>query len=110
MTDKEVEAGMSLDDTEKNSSTRDYDDDKSNGFDDDIERQEGSLRRHISSISAAGTAPSVAETKTAKEQNASDDPNAVGWDGPDDPNSPMNWPARKKWANIGALSIMTILT
>ena len=39
-----------------------------------------------------------------------EDPNAVGWDGPDDPNNPMNWPARKKWLNIGALSIMTLLT
>lgn len=110
MTDKAVEAGMSLDDTEKNSSTREYDDKESNGFDDDVERQEGSLRRHISSISAAGVAPSLAETKMAKGQTASDDPNAVGWDGPSDPNNPLNWPARKKWSNIGALSIMTILT
>jgi hypothetical protein len=110
MTDKAVEAGMSLDDTEKNSSTREYDDKESHGFDNDVERQEGSLRRHISSISAAGVAPSLAETKMAKERTASDDPNAVGWDGPSDPHNPLNWPARKKWSNIGALSIMTILT
>ncbi|CAM1501487.1 Fc.00g034710.m01.CDS01 [Cosmosporella sp. VM-42] len=38
------------------------------------------------------------------------DQNAVGWDGPDDPNNPLNWPAKKKWSNIFALSVMTLLT
>jgi hypothetical protein len=38
------------------------------------------------------------------------DSNAVGWDGPDDPENPQNWPAKRKWANVAALSIMTILT
>ena len=38
------------------------------------------------------------------------DPNAVGWDGDDDPNNPMNWTPKKKWGCIGALSLMTLLT
>ncbi|KAM6535893.1 hypothetical protein FALCPG4_005420 [Fusarium falciforme] len=38
------------------------------------------------------------------------DPNAVGWDGDDDPNNPMNWTPKKKWRCIGALSLMTLLT
>lgn len=38
------------------------------------------------------------------------DPNVVGWDGPDDPACPMNWPEKKKWTNIVAISIMTLLT
>ncbi|KAL6917362.1 hypothetical protein FSHL1_008792 [Fusarium sambucinum] len=38
------------------------------------------------------------------------DSNAVGWDGPDDPNNPMNWTAKKKWSCIGSLSVMTLLT
>lgn len=42
--------------------------------------------------------------------SAPQDPNAVGWDGDDDPNNPLNWAPRKKWACIGALSLMTLLT
>ncbi|CAH0040810.1 unnamed protein product [Clonostachys rhizophaga] len=39
-----------------------------------------------------------------------DDPNAINWNGPDDPENPMNWAPRKKWICIGALSVMTLLT
>lgn len=38
------------------------------------------------------------------------DPNVVNWDGPDDPENPLNWPARQKWTNIGLLAIITTLT
>jgi hypothetical protein len=32
------------------------------------------------------------------------DPNLVDWDGPDDPERPLNWPKRKKWANVFMIS------
>jgi hypothetical protein len=38
------------------------------------------------------------------------DPDIVDWDGPDDPENPLNWPARRKWMNIGLLSAITLLT
>lgn len=38
------------------------------------------------------------------------DPDVIGWDGPDDPENALNWPARKKWANVLMLSLITILT
>jgi hypothetical protein len=38
------------------------------------------------------------------------DPNVVNWDGPDDPENPLNWPARQKWINIGLLATITTLT
>jgi DHA1 family multidrug resistance protein-like MFS transporter len=41
---------------------------------------------------------------------ASDDPNAVDWDGPDDPNKPLNWTPKKKWLNILVIAIMSLLT
>ncbi|KIX95020.1 uncharacterized protein Z520_09330 [Fonsecaea multimorphosa CBS 102226] len=41
---------------------------------------------------------------------ATADPDVVGWDGPNDPENPMNWPALKKWTNIGLLSFITLLT
>lgn len=40
----------------------------------------------------------------------SNDPNVVNWDGPDDPEKPLNWPASKKWINIALLSSITFLT
>ncbi|KAI0172196.1 MFS general substrate transporter [Hypoxylon sp. FL1284] len=46
-------------------------------------------------------------TKTKTSDN---DPNVVDWDGPDDPENPMNWTDKKKWLNITILSIMTIVT
>ncbi|KAF5634212.1 multidrug resistant protein [Fusarium sp. NRRL 52700] len=61
--------------------------------------------------SYTGSAPKKDEESATKEDVVQDeDPNAVGWDGPDDPNNPMNWPAKKKWSCIGALSVMTLLT
>lgn len=38
------------------------------------------------------------------------DPNLVDWDGPDDPENPLNWPARKKWTLIGILAMVTLVT
>lgn len=38
------------------------------------------------------------------------DPNVVDWDGPDDPENPMNWTDNKKWLNVGILSVMTVVT
>ncbi|EHK98277.1 putative Uncharacterized transporter C36.03c [Glarea lozoyensis 74030] len=35
------------------------------------------------------------------------DPNLIEWDGPDDPENPMNWPARKKWINTVTMGMMT---
>lgn len=46
-------------------------------------------------------------TATVEEQR---DPNVVDWDGPDDPMNPVNWSPRKKWLNIGVLSLLTLLT
>jgi DHA1 family multidrug resistance protein-like MFS transporter len=35
------------------------------------------------------------------------DPNLIEWDGPDDPENPMNWPVTKKWIVTVALGLMT---
>lgn len=72
----------------------------------------GSQRTLTTSDNESGTVKVQDEEKAAKEQDIVQphDPNAVGWDGPDDPNNPMNWPAKKKWSCIGALSLMSLLT
>jgi hypothetical protein len=57
------------------------------------------------------TGPEDTDVVADKEEAASEgDPNLVFWDGPDDPENPMNWPEAKKWINIGVLSILTIIT
>ncbi|KAK8121429.1 MFS general substrate transporter [Apiospora kogelbergensis] len=33
----------------------------------------------------------------------------VSWDGPDDPQNPLNWEQRKKWAHVTSLSVLTFL-
>lgn len=36
--------------------------------------------------------------------------NIVNWDGPDDPQNPMNWSAKLKWGNVAVISVITFLT
>lgn len=38
------------------------------------------------------------------------DPNIVDWDGPDDPENPLNWPASRKWGLIAILAMVTLVT
>ena len=47
-----------------------------------------------------------AEQLKRKESKARD-PNLIEWDGPEDPENPMNWPASKKWTVTLALGMMT---
>ncbi|KAH8819879.1 MFS transporter [Xylogone sp. PMI_703] len=40
----------------------------------------------------------------------SSDPDIVGWDGADDPECTLNWPAKTKWTIAGLLSAMSFIT
>lgn len=64
-------------------------------FDKDIEKGERS--------------DSVSSEEEVEEAN-DDDPNIVFWDGPDDPQNPMNWPFSKKWGTVIMVSGITFLT
>lgn len=46
------------------------------------------------------------EIRKQKEEQAND-PNLIEWDGPDDPENPMNWAPRKKWIVTIMLGLMT---
>ncbi|KAK5651377.1 hypothetical protein OQA88_12534 [Cercophora sp. LCS_1] len=50
------------------------------------------------------------EPERISEEKEEEDSNVVDWDGPTDPENPMNWTDKKKWANIAVLSIMTLVT
>ncbi|KAJ8125894.1 hypothetical protein O1611_g7743 [Lasiodiplodia mahajangana] len=55
--------------------------------------------------------PSSTEENT-HEPNGVAIPILVGWEEPEDqdPENPLNWPARRKWGNIAQLSAITFLT
>ena len=38
------------------------------------------------------------------------DPNMVDWDGPNDPENPMNWPESRKWIAVATVSVMSLVT
>lgn len=56
----------------------------------------------------ASTSSQTSDSDQKKEEQA-DDPNAVDWDGPDDPKNPMNWPAWKINAQIFLVSAITFI-
>ncbi|OXV09335.1 hypothetical protein Egran_02901 [Elaphomyces granulatus] len=47
-------------------------------------------------------------TSSTNAEAPEKDPNLVGWDGPDDPNNPQNWPRSKKWIVTMTLASMTV--
>lgn len=47
------------------------------------------------------------EPETTKQEL---DTNIVDWDGPDDPQKPVNWPEKLKWANVAVIAAITFLT
>ncbi|KAB8235352.1 MFS transporter [Aspergillus alliaceus] len=44
----------------------------------------------------------------AGEQSHDEDDNVVHWDGPDDPQNPMNWADARKWLTIGLISFSSL--
>lgn len=50
------------------------------------------------------------EENGAATVEAQKDSNIVDWDGENDPEKPLNWPARKKWTNVALLASLTLLT
>lgn len=50
------------------------------------------------------------DSKLEVEVEEQDDPNVVDWDGHDDPENPLNWSNKRKWAAIGMVSMVTFLT
>jgi hypothetical protein len=41
--------------------------------------------------------------------NESKDPNIVDWDGPDDPENPLNWSTAKKNVHVVVVSLFTLV-
>ena len=49
---------------------------------------------------------------TVEQQHSTSklDNNIIDWDGPLDPEMPLNWGARKKWTNVLVVAVLTLLT
>ena len=45
-----------------------------------------------------------------EEKPASPPNNVVDWDGPNDPNNPMNWPMSLRWLQVAIVALLTFTT
>lgn len=64
-------------------------------------------------ISGRHPTPSTAKDIELLEKDAgskTQDGDIVDWDGPDDPENPMNWSNNKKWLNVVLISALTLVT
>lgn len=68
---------------------------------DDLEYKQDVEKQHIDN---------KVEDGAAADAEAHKDLNVVGWDGPDDPANPMNWPKVKKVGAIAVVSFITLLS
>ena len=60
---------------------------------------------HVSS-----DADRVASLEKGLEASEKEDPNIVDFNGPDDPEKAVNWPAKRKWSMLALISSMTFIT
>jgi hypothetical protein len=48
--------------------------------------------------------------QAASKPHLGDAHNTIDWDGPEDPQNPMNWSSAKKVTNIGTISVLAFLS
>jgi len=53
---------------------------------------------------------SSADEAENEDNSPSPDPNIIDFDGPSDPENPLNWPSSKRWGMIALISAITFLT
>lgn len=93
------------------------------GHDADIPTSMGSIHHVPSHMSQSNRKAKDLEKGESRSSSSTDgldeedelpghdpDPNIVDFDGPNDPENPMNWPATKKWTMVGIVSAITFLT
>ena len=57
-----------------------------------------------------GVSPASSSIADESDEPAHQDPNIVDFDGPDDPENPLNWTFYKKWGMVLLISAITFLT
>ena len=86
---------------EANGKTSHQNNSESSGLEKETDLEAG--RHSDSTVDKKDVEVSASQTEPA-------DPNIVDWDGPDDPNNPVNWSSKKKWGNIAIMAAITFLT
>ena len=82
----------------------------------DADLEKAHQQQQRTSVDDTSTLHNMSEPENAATDNVpvndqeGRDPDLVTWDGPDDPQNPMNWPSSTKWLNIGILSVLSIIT
>ncbi|EMD91144.1 hypothetical protein COCC4DRAFT_39710 [Bipolaris maydis ATCC 48331] len=71
---------------------------------------EKGIESQSSSTHSTNSNEQTLSNATQAQEEQERDPNIVDWDGPDDPNNPQNWPMKKKWRIVAALSLVTLIT
>ncbi|KAK9491022.1 major facilitator superfamily domain-containing protein [Lipomyces doorenjongii] len=66
------------------------------------------LRWQAEDYDVESTAATADDQKKSSPQEKT--ANIIDWDGPDDPEMAVNWPARRKWVTVILLSTLTLLT
>jgi multidrug resistance protein len=72
-----------------------------------VDLEKGLSSNRASTISGNDT---LGDGTPASGEGEPTGPDTVDWEGPDDPNNPQNWTAKKKWSMIGALAAVTLVT
>ena len=80
--------------------------------DEDIEKQAGPDFMKPDSESQRSSEPSKVDKApgNSTEANEQSSSTIVGWDGPNDPANPLNWPLAKRAIAVALVSAMTLLS
>lgn len=57
-----------------------------------------------------GPTTDIKKTDIEEVDDESRDPNIVDWDGPDDPENPLNWTTKRKVSATVSIALITLLT
>ncbi|KAH8703333.1 putative MFS multidrug transporter [Talaromyces proteolyticus] len=72
-------------------------------------REEKEVREETKDLER-GSTPSEKAAQLDEDTPETRDPNLVDWNGPDDPQNPMNWPLSRKLVITVTISVITLLT
>lgn len=64
----------------------------------------------VHDLEAGHKSSSTSQTEAEAQVNEPQDPNIVSWDGPDDPENPLNWSEALKLGNVAIISMVTFIT
>ncbi|KAL9948791.1 hypothetical protein ACHAPW_002121 [Verticillium nonalfalfae] len=79
--------------------------------DTDVEQQQASSSPNLGQTAIElRVDPQAVKNQSNDANESGSNPNTVDWDGPDDPQNPLNWPDVRKWLNIGLISGLTFVT